>query len=126
MRRRVGIIGLTMLALASTGCADEDRVTGPFFTAYDLEPEPCSTGTGSDIECYRLVTQVSEHPGIETGECRVFALADDFATDLGEAARFGRISIRAGDSPAFSVALPVAKPDRFLRWQVDCQPGPPG
>ncbi len=124
-KRSYGTLGvLTLALLIAAGCS-EDAVDQPFFTDSRLVPVDCPAET-SEVECFELVTEVFDHGGTAEAERRVYALADDFSTDLGEVARFTGFTIRSGDRPVFSVIVPASTPEGFLRWQASCSPGAPG
>ncbi|NND01373.1 MAG: hypothetical protein HKN91_01170 [Acidimicrobiia bacterium] len=110
--------------LVGYGAAD-DEVDSPFFRSAELVPVTCDADAPA-AECFELVTIVFDHPGSVDASCRVYALADDGATDLGEVARFDGLRIQSEDSPRFDVLIADPRPEGFLRWQPECHPGPPG
>ncbi|MCP3973775.1 MAG: hypothetical protein GY720_04710 [bacterium] len=117
---------LVALMLVAAGCsASDDEVEMPFFTSARLEPIDCPSGA-ADVECFDLVTEVFDHSGTAPASCRVYALAADGSTDLGEVWRSDGFSITGSESPTFRLSVPIDKPDGFMRWQPQCSPGPPG
>lgn len=108
------------------GCGeDSDIVDAPFFKAYELVSATCVTDV-SDVECFQLVTEVFDHSGSSEAYCRVYAFGVPDGTDLGEVARFDGFHIESGDAPRFDVVIATPQPEGFIRWQAECQPGPPG
>jgi len=122
--RIIGALGALALVLVACSQTDDD-VTAPFFESASLEQVECVNAT-LGFECLRLDTEVIDHKGSATATCRVYALARDGSTDLGEVAHFEGFAISSGNSPTFELLVPSDKPDGFMRWQPECSPGPPG
>ena len=122
---RAAVTALALLIIAVSCGEDSDSVDSPFFKNYELVPTTCS-GDVPGVDCFQLVTEVFDHPGVSDAYCRVYAFGGPEGTDLGEVARFDGFRIVSGDAPRFDVVIATPRPEGFMRWQAEGHPGPPG
>lgn len=119
------VVGLVVVGAGLAGCGAEDLVDGPFFTDAVLQAKSCPDTKAGQV-CFDVLATVAGPAESEVGECEIYALANDFETKLGSPVIITGIEMRPGEPVRFEASVDEVDSGAFLRWQVECSPGPPG